>query len=90
MAVADNQFTLAAADREHGVNRENTGLQRNSDGFTLGHAGRLVFNRKEVGGLNGAESVNGASQCVHHTAEHGVADGDTGHFFAALHLCPLA
>jgi hypothetical protein len=43
--VADDQFALAAANRNHRVNRHDAGLHRLADGFAFDDAGRDFFDR---------------------------------------------
>ena len=43
LAVADDQLALAAADRRHGVDGLDAGLQRHFHRLPAGHAGRDRF-----------------------------------------------
>ena len=47
--VADDQFALAAADRNHRVDGHDAGLHRLADGFALDDAGRDFFDRIKSG-----------------------------------------
>ena len=64
LAVADDQLTLAAADGEHGVDGQNTGLQRLIDLLTGDDAGGLVLNGPVVIGLDLALAVDGSAQRI--------------------------
>ena len=71
LAVADNQFTLSASDRYHGIYRLDTRLQRFVDRLTEDHARcfplqrHLVFLTDDL-----AFAVDRVTQRVDHTADH--------------------
>src|SRR5207302_5144976 len=49
-AVTNDQFALAAANRDHGIHRHDAGLHRLADGLALDDAGGDFFHRiSEVG-----------------------------------------
>ena len=76
LAVADDELALAAADRHHGVDGQNTGLHRLVHGLARDNAGSLELHRARALGLDGALAVDGLAQRVHHAAEHGLAGGN--------------
>ena len=81
-AVADDQLTLAAADRDHGVDRLDTGLQRFFNRLPVGNARRRIFHRAEFVGLDRSFAVDRLTEGVDYTADHGLAgrnlDNSTG------------
>ena len=76
LAVTNDQFTLAAADRDHGVNGLQTRLNRLAHGLTIDHAGSNLFNHVEFFGGNRALAVNRLAERVHHTADQSRTDGN--------------
>ncbi|MCY1234554.1 hypothetical protein D9M72_471390 [compost metagenome] len=74
LAVTNDQLTLAAADRDHGVDSLQTGLHRFVNRLALGHAGRLEFQCTGGLSLDFAEVVDRLAQRVNHAAEEGVAN----------------
>ena len=86
LTVADDQLTLASANRNHGVDGLDAGLQRlvhrlavdHTWSFALdGHVKRLT--------LDGALAVDGFTQHVDHTAQHAFAHLDACNGSCALH-----
>ena len=75
-AVADDQLALAAADRDHRVDRLEAGLQRLRDGLPLDDAGSLELERAPLGGLDRALAVERVAERVDDAAEHALADRD--------------
>ena len=73
LAVADDQLTLAAADGDHRVDGLDAGLERLLDGLAVDDAGGLALDGAELGGLDGACTVDGLAQCVDDTADQCVA-----------------
>lgn len=73
-AVADDQLTLAAADRRHGVDRLEAGLQRLLHRLTLDHRGGLQLEGAAALGGDRALAVERVAQGVDHAAEEVVAD----------------
>ena len=84
LAVADDQFTLAAADGDHGVDCLDAGLQRNRDVFALNNTGRRCFNGHVFDCFDLALAVNGSAQSVHHAADQSFAHRDGNHTAGAL------
>jgi hypothetical protein len=75
LAIADDQFALALADGDEGVDRANTGLQRLLHGLAFDHGRRGVFDRAIALGDDLAFAVDGVSERVDHAAEQRFADG---------------
>ena len=80
LAVTDDQFALAAADRNHAVDGLDTGLHGLLHGLTVDNTRRDALNGVQLHGENGALAVDGAPEGVHNTADHGFADRH-GHNF---------
>ena len=76
LAVADDELALAATNRHHGVDGQDTGLHRLVHGLTGDNAGSLELHGARALGLDGALAVDGLAQRVHHAAEHGLAGGN--------------
>ena len=74
LTVADDQLTLSTADRKHGINRQNSGLQRNSDGFTLHDTRRLLLDRAIPGRCDLSFPVNGSSQRINDSSKKGISN----------------
>ena len=75
LAVADDQLTLAAADRHHRVDRLETGLKRLFHGLTVDDAGSDTLDRKVRVGNDLAGFVDRIAESVDNAADHRVADG---------------
>ena len=96
LAVADDQLALAAADRDHAVDRLEPRLNRRVHGLALDDTRRLELGRPRFGRVHVALVVERASERVDEAAEQLVADRDleqaTGalHRVALHHLVPLA
>jgi len=73
LPVADNQFALAAADRGHGVDRRDAGLQRLIDHLPINDRQSSKFDGSPRFGDNRAESVHRMAQRVDDTAEQSTA-----------------
>ena len=71
--VADDQFALAAANRNHRVNGHDAGLHRLADGFAPDDAGRDFFHRIKRGFLDRPFAVHRLAEHVHHAAEQALA-----------------
>ncbi len=69
LAVADDQLTLATADRGHGVDGFETGLYRLVHLFTPDHAGRHFLDGVGFGGVHRTFAVHRVTQGVDHAAE---------------------
>ena len=73
-AVADDQLALAAADRDHRVDRLEAGLQRLGHRLALDDARRLELERAALGGLDRALAVERVAERVDDAAEQRLAD----------------
>ena len=76
LTVADDEFSLATADRYHRVDGLDASLQRHPDGRPLQDAGRRAFDRAVCIGRNRPLAVNRAAECIHDTAEQRLAGRD--------------
>ncbi len=61
LAVANNQLALAAADRHHGVNGQQSGHQRLMHAFAIQHARSGAFHQADVPGVDRAFIVQRAA-----------------------------
>ena len=73
-AVADDQLALAAADRDHRVDRHDAGLHRHGNRLPLDDARRDLLHRIVRGGGDLALAVDRLAEGVDHAAEHAFAD----------------
>nr|BFE68255.1 hypothetical protein GCM10020092_015560 [Actinoplanes digitatis] len=73
LAVADDQLALAAADRRHGVDRLDAGLERLLHGLPGHDVRRLELELAEALALDRAAVVDRLAERVHHAAQVGVA-----------------
>src|SRR5262249_36914074 len=74
LAVADDQLALAAADRRHGVNRLDAGLQGHLDRLATSDARRGRFDGPAVRRDRLAAAVARVAQRVHDAPQHRLAD----------------
>ena len=74
LAVADDQFALAAADRHQGVERLQAGLHRLVHRAARNDARRLDLDALALGGLDRALAVDRIAEPVDHAAEQAGAD----------------
>ncbi len=74
-AVADDQLPLAAADRDHGVDGLDAGLERLLHRLADDDARRHHLDLSRRGGLDRAPAVHRPAERVDHAAEHGGAGG---------------
>ena len=74
-AVADDQFPLAAANRDHRINRHDARLHRLVNRPAAGDAGRDLLNR--IGGvtLDRPFAIDGLAQHVHDASQQALAHG---------------
>ena len=72
--IADDQFALAATDRDHRVDRHNTSLDRLAHTFAFDNAGRNFFERIRLVGFHRPLPIQWLAECVHHAAEQAFAD----------------
>ena len=74
LAVTDDQLTLPATDRGHGVDRLDPGLERLVHGLASHDAGRLHLEAPGFGGSDRALAVDGLTERVDDTANERVAN----------------
>src|SRR5262249_7441197 len=87
--VADDQFALAPADRSHGVDGLEPGLQRVLDRLALGDPRGDALHRPGLGGQDRALAVERVAPRVHDATDHRVADGHAEQFAGRPDLVPL-
>src|SRR3979411_1237767 len=75
LAVTDDQFALAAADRDQRVDRLETGRHRLVDRFARNDAGRLDVDAHPLVGLDPAPAVDRIAERIDDPAEQALADG---------------
>src|SRR5580658_2680091 len=73
LAVADEQFALAAANRDHCVDGLDAGLQRLLHGHAVDHAGRDALDGTKPGGGDGAFAVDRRAEGIDDAANHCIA-----------------
>ncbi len=87
LAVADDELTLAAADRRHRVDGLQAGGQRFVDGMTVHNVRSLGFeDSTPFNALDFTQTIDRVAQRVHGAAEIAVADGHGEHFAGASDL----
>ena len=69
LAIADDQLTLTATDRDHGVDRLVAGLHRLGDRLAPDHAGRNLLDGARQLGAERALGINRIAERVDHSAE---------------------
>ena len=84
LAVADDQLTLAATDRRHGVDGLDAGLQRLMNRLTVDDAWRLDFDDAALGRLQRALAVDRLAKGVDDAAQQAFADRNRVDFLEAL------
>ena len=75
LAVADDQFALAAADRNHRVDGLDAGLQRLAHRLPVDHARRDALDGHALLGGDRALAVERNAQRIHHAADQRFAHG---------------
>jgi len=86
LAIADNEFTLAAANRNHGVNRFDAGLDRLAHAFAGDDARGDLFHRIVLRGLNLSFAVQSFAERVDHATNQARADWDFQNSLGRTHL----
>jgi len=76
LAIADDQFALATANRHHRVNGLQPRLQRLIHRQAVDHAWGDALNRARLGGIDGTLAVNRLPQGIHHAPNHRLTDWD--------------
>src|ERR1700722_16688439 len=74
LAVADDQFALAAADRDQRIDRLQPGRHRLVDRFARDDAGRLDVDAHALVGLDRALAVDRIAERIDHAAEQALAN----------------
>jgi len=74
LTVADDELTLAASDRSHGVDGFQAGGHRLAHALTGDDAGGLDFHGTDFGSFDRSETVDGLAERVKHAARHLVAN----------------
>src|SRR5450432_2267688 len=75
LAVADDQFALATADRDQGIDRLQPGRHRLVDRFARNDAGRLDVDAHPFVGFDRALAVDRITELIDDAAEQALADG---------------
>ncbi len=89
LAVADDQLALAAADRDHRVDRLQAGQHRLLHGLALHHARRLEFGRARVARVDRALAVERVSERIDDSPEQFVAHRDLEQALGPAHRVAL-
>ena len=89
-AIADNQLTLSAADRNHRVHGLKARLQRLFHRLSLDNAGGLELHQAGTVGLDWPLAVNRHTQGIDHAAQQGIANRHAQHFAGTADLVALA
>src|SRR4026207_2253936 len=84
-AIADDQLTLTAPDRDHRVDGLDAGLQRLLHRAPVHHAGGIALDRPELLGVDRALAVDRLAQGVDHAAHQRLADRHLGDALGARH-----
>src|SRR5690606_26090520 len=85
LAVADDQLTLAAPDRDQGVDGLEAGRHRLVHGLARNDAWGLHVHAAALGGLDRALAVDGVAEGVDDAAEKALADRRVHDGARALH-----
>src|SRR5262249_30736942 len=75
LAVPDDQLALTAADRDHRVDRLDTGGHRLTHGLALDHARSDALDRQEFFGIDRAFVVDGLAESIHDAADQRFTNG---------------
>ena len=88
-AVADDQLALAAADRDHRVDRLQTGLERLVHGLPIDDAWRLELERPALRRLDRCTAVERVPEGIDDAADQRVPDRDTRNLAGAADGLPF-
>src|SRR5206468_4813637 len=72
--VADDQLPLAAANRNHRINRHDAGLHRLVHGLAADDAGRHLLDRIGDVALDGPFAIDWLAQCIYHAPQQPLSD----------------
>src|SRR3989344_2303684 len=75
-AVADDEFALAAADRDHGIYRLHARVDGRIHGRPVDDAVRFAFDETMFGVFHRPLAVNGFAKRVHHATDERISDGN--------------
>ena len=89
-AVADDQLALAAADRNHRVDRLDPSLQWFFNRLAVGNPRRFELSRSELGRFNRALAVNRLADGIDYPADHRLANRQLYDPSGALHRVAFA
>ena len=89
LAVADDQLALAAADRDHRVNRLDPGLERLVHGLTAGDTRRLVLERTAMRSFDHPLAVQRPAERIDHAADERLAARNTQELAGPADLVPF-
>ena len=90
LTVADDQLTLSASNRNHGIDGLDTGLKRLRYALSLADTGSRALNRAEGIRHNGACTVDRLSQGVYDTSNHRFSDRNGYDLAGTLYSLSLA
>ena len=85
LAVADDQFALAAADRDHRIDSLDAGLDGSIHILPFNHAGGNTLDRTIIGELDRAFAIHRFAQGIDHAADQGVPNRDGGNPAGGAH-----
>ena len=89
-AVTNDELTLAATDRDHGIDGHDAGEERLVDRLTGDDAGSDALDRVSFFGLDGAFAVHGITEGVNRATEQRFADGNGKQVAGGEHLVAFA
>ena len=87
--LPDDQLTLSPANGEHGVDGQNSCLQRNADRLSVNDSGSLILNRPVILLLDLSFSVDGCAQGIDNSSQESLAYRDTCLSLGSGHLRAL-
>ena len=90
LAVADDQFALAAADGNHRINGLDARLQRLAHRLAIHHARGNALKRIALIRLHRAFAVQRLPERIHHASDHRIAHRHGHNFVRALHRVAFA
>ena len=76
LTIANDQLTLASANRHKSIDALEAGLHGLVDRLTRDNARSLELNTRALVALDGTEAIDGVAERVNNTAEHAIADRD--------------
>src|SRR5207244_4100132 len=75
LPIADDEFTLTAADRDHGIDRFEPRLKRLFNRLALDDPRRDHLDQARFRGLDRALAINRLAERIDDAADHGIPDG---------------